>query len=327
MMMKKRMKFSLLSLSLLGIIFFGFLFTAVSASTTYQLGLTKSTDVYTVIQYDDDGWKATINPASNSREYFEGNANVTGAKSKQTIKGWTDKTYSTYDALIELYFSFIEYGLWNSNLVNLTAAKYNETTINANYTNTYNAWYGTSAEWWFTDGEFEEKPNITLSPIIIMKDPSDYKSILDDCNAVIEDISTNDAINMSIFDRMLFSTISNKTADEFLWQLVFYGFAVAQPEAGYLDEVVTELSCINTTASGSTLIFEKTGVTDYTVEISYGSKGILSNFIVKDVNGDIIYQITSSNADWIFFTILISVIACSVAIVTYVIVRNRKLKK
>ena len=324
-MIKRKMNLRLLSLSLLGIIFFGFLFTAVSASTTYQLGLTKSTDEYTVVQYDDDGWKATINPALNSKEYFEGDANVTGAKSKHTIKGWVDQTYSTYDALLSLYFSFIGYGLWNLFLVNLTAAGYNETTINANYTNTYDAWYGVSAEWWFTDGEFEETPNNTISPIIIMKDPSDYKSILDDCNAIIDDISTNPAIDISI--RIPFSTISNKTADEFLWQLIFYGFAVAPPEAGYLDEVVTELACINTTASGSTLIFEKTGVTDYSVEVSYGSKGVLTTFIVKDDVGEIIYQITSSNADWIFFTILISVIACTLAIITYVIVKNRKLKK
>jgi len=325
MMMKKRIKFILLSLSLLSIIFFGFLFTAVSASTTYQLGLTKSTDEYTVIQYNDDGWKTTINPALNSKEYFEGDANVTGAKSKQTIKGWVDQTYSTYDALLSLYFSFIEYGLWNLFLVNLTAAGYNETTINANYTNTYDAWYGVSAEWWFTDGEFEETPNNTISPIIIMKDPSAYKSILDDCNAIIEDVSTDPAINISI--RIPFSTISNKIADEFLWQLVFYGFGVAQPEADYLDEVVSDLACVNTTASGSTLTFEKVGVTNYTVEVSYGSKGIMTSFVVKDDVGEIIYQITSSNADWIFFTILISVIACSVAIITYVVVRNRKLKK
>ncbi|MHA1375114.1 MAG: hypothetical protein ACTSR7_12565 [Promethearchaeota archaeon] len=321
-MMKRRMRLNLLSLSLLGIIFFGFLCTAVSASTTYQLGLTKSTDEYTVIQYDDDGWKATINPFSNSKEYFKGDANVTGAKSKQTIKGWVDQTYTTYDALLSLYFSFIEYGMWNNFQVNFTEAEYNETTINADYPNNYSAWYGVSAEWWFTEGEYEETPNNTISPIIIMKDPSDYKLILDNCNALINEILNDTAIDMSI--KFFFS---NKTADEFLWQLVFYGFGIAPPEADYLGEVVSELACVNTTAIGSTLIFEKTGVTDYTVEVLYGSKGTLSTFIVKDVVGDIIYQITSSNTDWIFYTILISVIACTLAIITYVIVRNRKLKK
>jgi len=320
--MKRRMRLRILSVSLLSIIFFGVLFTAVSASPNYQLGLTKSTDEYTVIQYDDDGWKATINPASNAKQYFKGDANVTGAKSKQTIKGWVDQTYSTYDALLSLYFSFMEYGMWNLYLVNFTAAGYNETTINAAYNNTYNAWYGVSAEWWFTDGEFEEAPNNTISPIIIMKDPSDYKLILDNCNALINEIKNDTAIDMSI--EILFS---NKTADEFLWQLVFYGFGIAPPEADYLGEIVTELGCTNTTNSGSTLIFDRSGVTDYSVKVSYGSKGIMSSFVVKDNSDVIIYQITSSNTDWIFFTILISVIVVTVAIIIYVFIRNRKLKK
>jgi hypothetical protein len=321
-MMKRRMRLSLLSLSLLGIIFFGTLLTAVSASITYQLGLTKSTEEYIVNQYDDAGWKATINPFSNPKVFFQGDANVTGAKSKQTIKGWVDQTYTTYDALLSLYFSLFEYLSWNAFQANFTAAGYNETTINAAYNYTYDAWYGISAMWWFTDGAYQEKPNNTASPIIIMKDPSDYKLILDNCNALINDILNNPGINETIQDHF-----SNKTADDFLWQIVFYGFGVAQPGANYLDEVVSDLACINTTANESTLIFEKTGVTDYTVEVSYGSKGTLSTFIVKDDVGDIIYQITSSNADWIFFTIIISLIACSAVIITYAILRNRKLKK
>lgn len=321
-MMKSKQIIQLMSIFLVGIIFFGILFTSVSASTTFQLGLTKSTEEYTVVQYDDDGWKATVNPISNPKEYFAGDANVTGAKSKQTIKGWIDQTYTTYEVLLSLYFSLYEYIAWNTYQVNFTDAGFNQTTINTNYTNTYDAWYGISADWWFTNGDYEESPNNTISPIIIVKDPSDYNLILNDCNAIINDILNNPNISMSI----KFS-FSNKTADDFLWQLVFYGFGVATPEAAYLDEVVNELGCTNTTASDSALIFDKTGVTDYTVEVSYGTKGTLSSFVVKNEVGEIIYQITSSNTDWIFFTILISFIACSAVIITYVIIKNRRLKK
>lgn len=321
-MIKRKMNLSLLSLSLLGIIFFGFLSTAASASTTYQLGLRKSTDEYTVIQYDDDGWKATIKPVSNPKEYFEGDANVTGAKSKQTIKGWVDQTYTTYDALLSLYFAIFEYIAWNTFQGNLTAAGYNETTINANYTNTYNAWYGVSAEWWFTDGEFEEKPNNTLSPIIIMKDPSDFNSILDDCNAIIEDI-----LNDSTIDKNLKFVLSNRTADEFLWQLAFKGLAIAEPHGNYLESIVSELGCENASVSGSTLVFERYGLTNYTVEISYGDKGIMSSFTVKDLSDTVIYQITSSNSEWLFYLILIIVSASSVALVVYVVFRNWKRKR
>jgi hypothetical protein len=322
-MIKRKMNLSLLSLSLLGIIFFGFLSTAISASTTYQLGLRKSTDEYTIIQYDDDGWKATINPASNPKEYFEGDANVTGAKSRQTIKGWADQTYTTYDALLSLFFEIFEYLAWNFTYqANLTAAGYNEATINANYTNTFNAWYGVSAEWWFTDGEFEETPNNILSPIIIMKDPSDFKSILDDCNAIIEDILNDPRIDINL--KFL---LSNKTADEFLWQLAFKGLAIAEPQTDYLESLVNELGCKNVTVSGSSLIIERYGLTNYTVEISYGEKGMMSSFTVKDIDGVTIYQITSSNSEWLFYLILIIVAVSAVAIVTFLIIRKKRLHR
>ena len=321
-MIKKKMSLNLLSLSLLGIIFFGFLSTVVSASTTYQLGLAKSTNEYTIIQYDDDGWKATINPASNPKEYFEGDANVTGAKSKQTITWWFDQTYTTYYALLSLYFSIFEYVAWNTFLGNLTAAGYNETTINGNYTNTYKAWYGVSAEWWFTDGEFEEKPDNNASRIIIMKDPSNFKLILDDCNSIIEDILSDSKI-----DTNLKFLLSNKTADEFLWQLAFNDLAIAKPQTDYLESLVSELECESTSATGSTLIFERYGLTNYTGEISYGDKGTMSSFTVKDIDGDIIYQITSSNSEWLFYLILIIVSASSVVLIVYVVIRNRKRKR
>lgn len=316
------MSLNLLSLSLLGIIFFGFLSTAVSASTIYQLGLAKSTNEYTVIQYDDDGWKATINPASNPKEYFEGDANVTGAKSKQTITWWFDQTYTTYYALLSLYFSIFEYVAWNTFLGNLTAAGYNETTINDNYTNTYKAWYGVSAEWWFTDGEFEEKPDNNASRIIIMKDPSNFKLILDDCNSIIEDILSDPKI-----DTNLKFLLSNKTGDEFLWQLAFNDLAIAEPHGNYLESLVSELGCQNTSVIGSTLIIERFGITNYTVEISYGERGVMSSFTVKDISGEVIYKITSSNSEWLFYLILIIASAVSVALVVFVVVRGRKRKR
>ncbi|MBY9013118.1 MAG: hypothetical protein KGD70_12155, partial [Candidatus Lokiarchaeota archaeon] len=249
-------------------------------------------------------------------------ANVTGAKSKQTIRGWVDQTYTTYDALLSLYFAIFEYIAWNIFQGNLTAAGYNETTINANYTNTYDAWYGLSAEWWFTDGEFEETPNNILSPIIIMKDPSDFNSILDDCNAIIEDILNDPTIDINL--KFL---LSNKTADEFLWQLSFKGLAIAEPHGNYLESLVNELECENASVSGSTLIIERYGLTNYTVEISYGEKGMMSSFTVKDISGTIIYQITSSNSEWLFYLILIIVAASAVAIVTFLIIRKKRLHR
>ncbi|GAI79634.1 unnamed protein product, partial [marine sediment metagenome] len=75
------------------------------------------------------------------------------------------------------------------------------------------------------------------------------------------------------------------------------------------------------------LIIERYGLTSYTVEISYGDKGIMSSFTVKDLGDTVIYQITSSNSEWLFYLILIIVSASSVALVVYAVFRNWKRKR
>jgi hypothetical protein len=309
-----------LTLGLFGLLLFGFGFSAVAATPNYQLTLMKGTEEYTVVQYNDAAWKTTVGSSSNPTEFFHGEANITGARSKQTVKGWVDTTFSTYQAMLSLYFSLTEFGLWQ--FYNISAAGYNETTINENYPNEYSVWSGISAEWYFTNGVFPETPNNTAVPIVIMKNPSDYKSILDDCNAIVDEIRNDTSLGP-----IRFSFTPNKTADEFTWQLVTYGFGVLSPINIYLETMVTNLGCVNTTASGSTLTFQETGLTDYSIEVSYGSKGILSTFVVKDASDNIIYQITSSNSDWLFYTILFSFIGVSVVLIVYVIVRKRKIRK
>ena len=309
-----------LTFGLFGLLLIGFSFTVVAATPNYQLTLMKGTVEYTVVKYDDAAWKATVNPSSNPKQFFHGDANVTGAKSKQTVKGWVDTTFSTYQAMLSLYFSLNEYIAWQS--FNLTAKGYNETKINENYPNEYSVWSGISAEWYFTKSAYPETPNSSVTPIVILKNPSDYKSILDDCNAIIDEI-WNDTSLVTI--KYAFSP--NKTADGFAWQLVTYGFGVLSPRDTYLETMVSDLGCVNTTASGSTLIFDKTGVTDYSIVVTYGSNGLLSAFVVKDASDNIIYQITSSNSDWLFYTLLFSFIGASAVLIVYVIVRKRKIRK
>lgn len=322
-MMRNRLNRTIFfTLGILGLLMFGFVFTAVSASSNYQLTLVKGTEEYIVVQYDDSAWKTTVNHSSSPKEIFQGDANFTGAKSKQTIKGWVDTIYSTYQAMRLLYFTPSQKEKWKTLLFNI-ATRINETSINDEYPDTYKAWSGTSAEWWFTKDPYPETPNSTITPIIIMKNPSDYKSILDNCNAIREKIWNE--INNTTNEDPAFEV--NKTADEFAWQLVTYGLGIASPRDTYLEEMVTELGCTNTTISGSTLIFNKTGVSDYSIEVIYGSKGILSTFIVKDASEDIIYKIISSNTEWFFYTLLFSFIGISAAVIIYVTMRNRKLRK
>jgi hypothetical protein len=319
-MIKARNRGIVLTFGLLGLLLIGFSFTAVVATPNYQLTLTKSTEEYTVVKYDATAWKAAVSPSSSPKQFFQGDSNVTGAKSKQTVKGWVDTTFTTYQAMLSLYFSLSEYLVWQA--YNISAAGFNETTINEKYPNEYDVWSGISAEWYFTRGAYPETPNNTVVPIVMMKNPSDYKSILDDCNAIVDEI-----LNDTSLGPIRFSFTPNITADQFAWQLVTYGFGVLSPRDTYLETMVTDLGCVNTTASGSTLIFNKTGVTDYSIEVSYGSSGILSAFVVKNASGDIIYQITSSNSDWLFYTLLFSFIGVVVIAIVFLIVRKRKLRK
>jgi hypothetical protein len=197
---------------------------------------------------------------------------------------------------------------------------YNETTINANYTSDYVLWYGLRAVWNYTTNDYEENPS-NNDGIIILQDPLEFKTMLDDYNLLKAELNGNIAIQMSGY------SFPNISADDFLWQLVLSGLAIAEPQNSYIDSLVSELGCENASVNGSKLIFERYGLANYTVEISYGEKGMMSSFTVKDVDGNVIYQITSSNTEWLFYLILIIVAVCSVAIIAFVIIRNKKLKR
>jgi hypothetical protein len=145
--------------------------------------------------------------------------------------------------------------------------------------------------------------------------------MLDDYNTIAEDLNGIPAISP------LGDTFPNVSADEFLWKLIFSGFATAGPHGNYLESLVSELGCQNTSVSGSTLIIERYGITNYTVEISYGERGTMSSFTVKDISGEIIYKITSSNTEWLFYLILIIASVSSVVFVVCAVIINRRRKR
>ena len=70
----------------LGILISGFLFTGVSAAITYRLTLTKGTEEFTVITYDEDAWNSTVDSTLNPSDWFEGDSNITDAKRRSQSK-------------------------------------------------------------------------------------------------------------------------------------------------------------------------------------------------------------------------------------------------
>ena len=318
---KSKNRTSVLSLALLSLFLIGILSTSIVASSTYQHTLAKGTDDFVIELYNSAEWKAIVDSNLTPSDWFEGEANITNAKSKTTLKGWTINTWDTYDVLTSIFMpEHFSFGETLELLIIMGFQGYNETTINANYTNNYDLWYGLRAVWNYTTNNYEENPSYS-DGIIILQNPLEYKSMLDDYNNLAEDLNGNFFIQLSGY------SFPNVSADDFLWQLALNSLAIAKPHGDYLESIVNELGCENASVSGSTLVFEHYGLTNYTVEISYGDKGIMSSFTVKNLGDTVIYQITSSNSEWLFYLILIIVSASSVALVVYVVFRNWKRKR
>ncbi|GAH96423.1 unnamed protein product, partial [marine sediment metagenome] len=116
--LKNKTRTSLLSLSLLSIILLGVLSSSISASAPYQLNLSKGTDEFTVDLYDYDDWNTTVpttvEPSLTPSDWFGGEADVTNAKSKITLKGWATRTWTVYDVLTSIimpeFLSFVAFG-------------------------------------------------------------------------------------------------------------------------------------------------------------------------------------------------------------------------
>ena len=101
--MKRITKIKIIGVSLLYIIFLGMFSTITMANGNYNVALTKGTEVFTVTTYDEAGWKNTVNSSTTPSNWFEGDSNQTGAKSKNTIKGWNFVTWETYDVFVSLF--------------------------------------------------------------------------------------------------------------------------------------------------------------------------------------------------------------------------------
>ncbi|MFX0030851.1 MAG: hypothetical protein ACFE9C_02345 [Candidatus Hodarchaeota archaeon] len=324
--MARNTRISIIGISLLSIIFLSMATTITVANGNYNVALTKGTEIFTVTIYDESAWESTVNSTTSPSSWFEGDSNQTGAKSKNTIKGWNYVTWETYDVFVSLFLPLL---FESEDLIPLIGIMntqgYNETTINANYTNSYNLWVGLRAVWNFTIGNFEEDPTIANDPLLIFKNPTDFNDILSNYNNLSAELNNLPAIQFSGYSFPILEP------DEFLWLFVFKGFTLGTPLNTYLEEFITTLNCKNVTVSNNVLTINRLGETNYTVEITYSIEGTISSFLVRDVSSNIIYQIIAINSDWVFFTIVIILVICIGGFSTYLIInklrRNRRRNK
>ena len=306
-------------LTVLGIMFLTTISAGLAQTTYYQPGLKKGTELFTIELYDGDEWLISVGNFTNPSDWFGGDANITGAQSKFTTTGWSTPALTTFETLVYMILSPTQIP-W---LFVLADYGYNETEINEYFPDTYPSWYGLQSEWYFTVDTFKEQPSSTGTQAVVLTDPADYKIILDNYNAFVAEIQN---ISSGV-PPPISGQFTNISADEFLWEFAFRGFTTAIPIESYLTELIDVLEPENATSVGNRLIFDRTGVTDYTVEFLYGDRGTFSNVLVKNQADLVIYSMTSSNSDWIFYMLLSITVVAAIGLTVFYILRNRKIKR
>ncbi|MFX1313589.1 MAG: hypothetical protein ACFFHD_13425 [Promethearchaeota archaeon] len=292
------------------------------ANNNYNIALEKGTEILKVKIYDKDAWRTTVSNFTTPSSWFEGEANFTSARSKYVIKGWNRVSWNTYDTFTKIFLPTI----FNpEQIIPLLAIMnnlgYNETTLNNNYTTSYKFWLGLRAKWIFTNSDFEEKPVDANDFFLIFENPEDYSKVLNDYNNIAEKLNEDILIKTSGF------SFPHLSGYQFLFFLIQSEFAITKPFSKYLTSLVDELGCNNTRAIDNMLKIERIGETNYTIEVSYGSGGTMRSFVVKDINGVIIYQIVRIDSDWIliFYVIIIILSIFLVALCVFLILRRRKI--
>jgi len=307
-----------LRIRVLGVLTLSFLligtFSTIATATTYYSTFMKGTEFFQVATYNETAWQTTVNSNGTPSDWFDGDANITGAQSKYTTLGWASSTKDTYE-MLSVFFPQImlvrNYG-------------YNETEVNSNYTNLYALTSCLRSEWYFISGTFNESSNSATDMPIALKNPTDYEKILDDYNRIAYSIQNSS--NPSLIPYKSF--FPNITADKFSWNLAMSSLAMGTSINRYIQELIDTLGCENVSYSGNTLIFERNGEANYTVEMTYGAQGTLVSFVIKDPVGIVIYQFISiGDTNWIVYIIAGVIIGCFSVLVVYIIYKKRKFNK
>ncbi|MFX1572889.1 MAG: hypothetical protein ACFFB0_09075 [Promethearchaeota archaeon] len=316
------MKKKTLVIILLSVVITNLISVSGLANYNYQIALEKGTEILKVKKYDKDAWKNTVSNFTTPNVWFEGESNNTGSRSKYVIKGWRGLTWNTYDVFISIFLPiFLDSKQIVPLLMIMNKSGYNETAINNNYTNNYKFWVGLRAKWNFTINDFDEKPIESNDRFLIFKNPEDYIKALSDYNSIAQQLNNDLTIKMSGYSFPYFD------GDQFLWILIQSEFAIAKPFNKYLSILVEELGCNNATVIDNVLTIKRFGETIYTVEISYGTEGIMVSFVVKDINNVIIYQIIKTSSEWVFYIILLILSICIVVLCIFIILRRRKIMR
>ncbi len=295
----------LLVYTILGTMFLAIGVNVVAAGTAYQTKITKGTDIFTVSTYDKESWNKAIGSDSDPSDWFGKNADKVDATSKSTLKSWFNRKFGTFDTLTDMFLSedILILLLFNESLSGFTEEK-----INKKYPNEYELWRAFYSKWDFTTEEFDVQEDSNREYVLIFKNPKDLKDILDDYNDWVSSLSPL---------LMAFNvTLETLSGDDLLWNLVLSGkLGIGAPFKDYLTNLVDALDCKHTSAEGSILVFEKSGKTDYEIDVIFSERGIMSTYIVKNEEREVIYKIGSTNSNDLMIPVFVMLI-CGVTVLS-----------
>ena len=318
-----RVKIFSFSFFLMCIFFIGLISTSNAASTSYAVALNKGTQTYVITEFDEEEWEDVVDDTLDPDDYFDGDSDEVGAKSRITIRNVADYKWDLFDILILVVdiLSYIPDDLPITNVSLILMAQLSKDYVDDTYTDKYNVWESFAVKWDFETEEFDETPDESDYIIPIFKDPGDLKDILEDYN--------NWALKLNLTMLLLgLEPYPILDGDDFLWLLITSSMlAIASPFKKYLASVIEELDCDDAKVKENTLILERNGVEDYTIEVTFNDQGLLSNLVVKKDNGRVMYEIAQDDTDII--SLVVTGITAPILIGTAVVFwkRRKKLKK
>ncbi len=313
---KKRLK--LTTLVFLGIFIINYeSIPLVSSNSHYTFSFEKGSQIFEVIYYDEEAWKLNINVSSNPIDWFGGDSDTIGAKSKTTILGLGSGDSGTLGMFNWLFYSWFDV---NSSI--LRENGYGQSYIDYNYPNSYDLWSPVLTFWPFGTEPFDNYSNsiIPSRPPFLFQETLDFQSSLYNYNDFAAVVNNDTALQAINFSMPIFS------GDDFLWHYILHRYVMVSPINNYLTGVIDALECENVSVQENKVTFMRYGEKAYIMDFTYNSRGFLDTVVVKDNNNNLIYKITSSNLKFVVYIIIGISLSAILGLIGFSFYRKRRLK-
>ncbi len=283
---KKR---TLLAVFLLGTIFISLGATGIAAETTYEVALEKGTELYIINQYNENKWKDTFGNDVKPDDWFEGDSDEIGAKSRLTLRNVGDWKWDTFDALMTIFdvTDAIPKDLQPNNDTMKLMPFFTEELLDTIFPDPFNVWEAITVKWNFETEEFDETPDEKVNTLPIFKKMKYFEEILENYNKW-----ANITNFKYILTKLGMQPYKQMDGNDFLWQLILsQKLAIARPFNKYLNELIDEIDADDAKIRDSTIKLDRKEKEDYTVEVSFNEQGIMSSFVIKNEDDRVIYEI------------------------------------